>query len=146
MADALEHMSHQDDIACSTSYSFSNMMEINQMKELSGFICAVGITETNLHSYEAGQNRMVTMQAPQYFEHVRSLRANKMTLKDQLKENQLLTGQLLSEDLLIRSQREAQTNLVPYIIQMGANGHQGTKELALSLKDFEFVSRRQLNY
>ena len=64
MADALEYMSHQDDIACSTSYSYGNMMEISQMKELSGLICAVGIAETNLHSYEAGQSRMVTMQAP----------------------------------------------------------------------------------
>lgn len=50
---------------------------------------------------------MVTMQAPQYFEHARTLKANKLTLRDELKENQLLTGNLISEDLLIRSYREA---------------------------------------
>ena len=77
------------------------------MAELSGLICAQGVTETNLHCVEARQDRMVTMQAPQYFEHARNLKANKLTLRDELKENQLLTGNLISEDLLIRSYREA---------------------------------------
>ena len=92
---------------------------------------------------DARQDRMVTMQAPQFFEHSRQLKANKLTLRDQLKENQLLTGHLLSEDLLIRSQREAQTNLVPFILQMGA-GTRGSpaKDLADNLQDFTFSSRR----
>ena len=59
---------------------------------------------------------MLQMQAPYYFEHKRKLRTNKLTLQDQLKESQLASHQLLSEDLLIRSQREAQTNIVPFIL------------------------------
>ncbi len=57
------------------------------MAELSGLICAQGVTETNLHCMDARQDRMVTMQAPQFFEHLRLLKANKMTLRDELKEN-----------------------------------------------------------
>ena len=42
-----------------------------------------------------------------------------MTLRDELKENQILTGNLISEDMLIRSSGEAQKNIVPFILQMG---------------------------
>ena len=87
------------------------------------------------------------MQAPYYFEHKRKLRTNKLTLQDQLKESQLASHQLMSEDLLIRSQREAQTNIVPFILQMGQSVPPGQssmiRQLALALKDeFIFTSRR----
>jgi len=82
MADALEYMSHQDSVTSQLSYSYSNMQEISQMQQLSGHICALGITETNLHCLEARQDRMVTMQAPYYFEHSRTLKVNKLTLRD----------------------------------------------------------------
>ena len=67
MADSLEYMSHQDDVIGKTTYSYSNMQEISQMQELSGLICALGITETNLHCKDARQDRMITMQAPAFF-------------------------------------------------------------------------------
>lgn len=57
------------------------------MNELSGLICALGVTETNLHCQDANQNRMMTMQGPYFFEHNRKLKANKIILRDQLKEN-----------------------------------------------------------
>ena len=41
------------------------------MNELSGLICALGVTETNLHCQDANQNRMMTMQGPYFFEHNR---------------------------------------------------------------------------
>ena len=90
---------------------------------------------------------MLQMQAPYYFEHKRKLRTNKLTLQDQLKESQLASHQLLSEDLLIRSQREAQTNIVPFILQMGQAVPPGQssliRQLALALNDeFIFTSRR----
>ena len=116
LADSLEYFSHQDAVDHQVSYNYANMQELSQMAQLSGLICAQGITETNLHCLEAKQDRMLQMQAPYYFEHKRKLRTNKLTLQDQLKESQLASHQLLSEDLLIRSQREAQTNIVPFIL------------------------------
>ena len=73
------------------------------MAQLSSLICAQGITETNLHCLDARQKSMLTMQAPHIFEHNRQLKTNKLTLQDQLKESQIASNQLLSEDLLIRS-------------------------------------------
>lgn len=61
MADELELMSQQDEVINQVSYSYSNMQEISQMQELSGLICALGITETNLHCKDARQDRMITM-------------------------------------------------------------------------------------
>ena len=87
LADSLEIMSHQDEVNCQVSYSYSNMQEISQMQQLGGLICALGVTETNLHCMEARQERMVTMQAPYYFEHKRQHTANKHTLRDLLKES-----------------------------------------------------------
>lgn len=69
MADALEFMSHQDNVIASVDYNYSNMQEIGQMQNLSGYICASGVAESNLHCLEARQDRMVTMQAPYLFEH-----------------------------------------------------------------------------
>ena len=57
------------------------------MHELGGLICAYGVTETNLHCQDAMQGRMMTMQAPYFFEHNRKLKANKIILRDQMKEN-----------------------------------------------------------
>ena len=56
-----------------------------------------------------------------------------------------MTGNLLSEDLLIRSQREAMSNLVPFILQMGQANH-ASKELAANLQEFTFtMSTKQFN-
>eukprot|EP00353_Schmidingerella_taraikaensis_P007776 CAMPEP_0185575556 /NCGR_PEP_ID=MMETSP0434-20130131/6712_1 /TAXON_ID=626734 ORGANISM="Favella taraikaensis, Strain Fe Narragansett Bay" /NCGR_SAMPLE_ID=MMETSP0434 /ASSEMBLY_ACC=CAM_ASM_000379 /LENGTH=57 /DNA_ID=CAMNT_0028192465 /DNA_START=1897 /DNA_END=2070 /DNA_ORIENTATION=+ len=53
LADGLEFMSHQDEITSQVTYSYANQMEIYQMAELSGLICAQGVAETNLHCLEA---------------------------------------------------------------------------------------------
>ena len=82
MADSLDMMSQQDSVVSQLSYSYANQSEIYQMQELSGLICARGVAETNLHCLDAKQDRMVTMQAPFFFEHQRAMRANKLTLRD----------------------------------------------------------------
>ena len=80
MADALEFMSHQDDVCSQVSYSYANMQEISQMQQLSGHVCGLAVCETNLHCLETRRDRMVTMQAPYFFEHSRTLKVNKLTL------------------------------------------------------------------
>lgn len=82
LADSLDMMSQQDSVVGQLSYSYANQSEIYQMQELSGLICAQGVAETNLHCLDAKQDRMVTMQAPFFFEHQRTMRANKLTLRD----------------------------------------------------------------
>lgn len=53
-----------------------------------------------------------------------------------------MTGNLLSEDLLIRSQREAVSNIVPFILQMG-QANIASKQLAANLQEFIFTSSRR---
>ena len=84
------------------------------------------MTETNLHAAEATRqgnggkhsHSLTTMQKPYYFDHLQQLRTNRLALREYLKESQLVTGELFSEDLLIRSQREAICNIVPFLQQM----------------------------
>ena len=61
---------------------------------------------------------LTTMQKPDYFDHLQQLRTNRLALSECLKESQLVNGELFSEDLLIRSQREALCNIVPFLQQM----------------------------
>ena len=58
------------------------------------------------------------MQKPFFFEHLQKLKSNRLTFRDILKENQLVKGEIFSEDLLIRSQREAQLSIIPFLFQM----------------------------
>ena len=82
--------------------------------------------ETNLHCTEAirqgNSNKyshsLTIMQKPYYFDHLQQLRTNRFALSEYLKESQLVRGELFSEDLLIRSQREALSNIVPFLQQM----------------------------
>ena len=57
LADCLENFSHQDNVIATTEYSYSNMQEIFDMQRLSGYVCALTVSETNLHCADA--NRQV---------------------------------------------------------------------------------------
>ena len=121
LADCLENYSHQDDVISSTEYSYSNMQEIYDAQRLSGLICASSVSETNIHCADANRqvggsiSAFTSMQKPYYFEHKTQLKVNKLSLRDTLKESQLVKGELFSEDLLIRSMRDSQLNIVPYL-------------------------------
>lgn len=122
LADCLDNFSHQDDVTSSTTFHHANMQELYDLERLSGLICGQSVTETNLHcaklSRQGAKPGMMTMQKPQYFEHIQNIRLNKQILRECAKEGQLVAGELLSEDLLIRSQQEAIKNTVPYLTQM----------------------------
>ena len=61
-------------------------------------------------------------------------------LRDLLKESQLEKGDLISEDLLIRSQRESMKNMVPFLLRVGREMGGGVRDLCLSLEEqFRFV-------
>jgi hypothetical protein len=55
------------------------------------------------------------MAKPQYYDFIRKLKDSKNSLREFSKENQLLSGHLLSEDLLIRSSKEIQKNILPFL-------------------------------
>ena len=124
MAQCLENYSQQDEVLSQLEYSYSSQQEIFDLKRLNGVICGLSITETNLHCLDANrqkgsnQNAFSSMQKPYFFEHLQKLRTNRLSFRDVLKENQLVAGEIFSEDLLIRSQREAQASIVPFLFQM----------------------------
>ena len=121
VADCLEIYSDCDNVQSQLTYSYNHHQYVYEIEEVNALVCALGITETNMHVLSknpADKKRMYTMQKPQYFEHIQNLRLNKQILRECAKESQLVAGELLSEDLLIRSQQEAIKNIVPYLNQM----------------------------
>lgn len=56
------------------------------------------------------------MQQPYWFEHLRTVRANKQNLQDAVKEGQIYEQSTFSEDLLIRSQRDSMANVIPFLL------------------------------
>ena len=60
------------------------------------------------------------MQVPEWFESNKTRRLNVGLLRDVTKEEPLARGeQPISEDLLLRSLRETQMNMLPYLTMMG---------------------------
>ena len=65
------------------------------------------------------------------------MKANKLRLRDILKESQLESGDLVSEDMLIRSQRDSQCNIVPFLQNMNKNDQSALSLFAQSLDEFK---------
>jgi hypothetical protein len=122
LADCLETFSHQDGVGAKIDYSFAMQQEIYEFERLSSLVCAKAVTETNLHCKEAvkQKNAMFQMQQPYYFEHLRTYKANKQHLQDAVKEKQLYDQVMFSEDLLIRSQRDSMSNIIPFLMEPNA--------------------------
>lgn len=55
------------------------------------------------------------MAKPQFYDYIRKVRENKLALREFSKENQIAKGVFLSEDLLIRSSKEIQKNILPFL-------------------------------
>lgn len=70
------------------------------------------------------------MEKPQFYEHIKSMRENKNLLKQVSKDNQIFKNQFISEDLLIRSHKEIQRNVLPFMKQMNHPAIAEIKELA----------------
>jgi hypothetical protein len=70
----------------------------------------MAITECNLHVGTPGRS-MYGMAKPQYFEYVRKVREGKLALRDYAKDMQ----HMVSEDLLIRSNKEILKNILPFL-------------------------------
>ena len=79
----------------------------------------MAITEFNLHGYDIMpstsskyQNKknpaLIQMQVPQYYEHIRNLKQNKCTIKDETKDRQVFENDVFSQDLLISSYNQVQ--------------------------------------
>lgn len=60
-------------------------------------------------------SRMLAMGKPQYYDLVRKQKENKTMLRDFAKENQILSGHFISEDLLIRSNKEIVKSILPFL-------------------------------
>jgi hypothetical protein len=78
----------------------------------------MAITECNLHVGAPQSGRGfggATMAKPQYYDYVRKVKENKGALRDFAKENQIATGKFISEDLLIRSNKEIMKNILPFL-------------------------------
>ena len=74
----------------------------------------MAITECNLH-VGAPPRSMHQVAKPQFYEFIRKNKENKVALKDFSKNNQIFSGVFISEDLLIRSYKEIQQNILPFL-------------------------------
>jgi hypothetical protein len=75
----------------------------------------MAITECNLHVGAPQSRHMHGMAKPQYYEFIRKMKENKLLLREFAKDNQIINGRFVSEDLLIRSNKEIQKNILPFI-------------------------------
>ncbi len=74
----------------------------------------MAITECNLHVGAPGRS-MYGMAKPQYYEYVRKVKENRVTIREYAKDMQIQSGRFLSEDLLIRSNKEILKNILPFL-------------------------------
>ena len=75
----------------------------------------MAVTECNLHVGAPQSKHMHGMSKPQFYDFTRKLKENKLLLRDYAKNNQLASGHFISEDLLIRSNKEIQKNIMPFL-------------------------------
>lgn len=75
----------------------------------------MAVTECNMHSGAPQSKHMHGMSKPQFYDFTRKLKENKVALREYAKDNQLASGCFISEDLLIRSNREIQKNIMPFL-------------------------------
>lgn len=76
----------------------------------------MAITEFNLNGYEPAKkkNTLLKMQVPQHFDCVRNVNSNRSTIRDQLIEFD--AEKVFSEDLLIRSTKTSQREIIPFLL------------------------------
>ncbi len=68
-----------------------------------------------MHSGAPQSKHIHGMSKPQFYDFTRKLKENKVALREYAKDNQLASGCFISEDLLIRSNREIQKNIMPFL-------------------------------
>lgn len=77
------------------------------MEDLNAVIDSMAITEFNIHGGDLSEKKQTyQIQVPQYYAHVRELKQNKLKLRETAKDMQIMKNILISEDLLIRSNKE----------------------------------------
>ena len=98
-------------------YQYGNQQYLYEIENLNSLVSSMAITECNWHGADKKDKKaqMVQMEVPQFYELMRNLRVTKATIKDQVKEKQIFENKLFSEDLLIRSSRENQRNVLPFM-------------------------------
>ncbi len=74
---------------------------------------------------------MHAMAKPQFYEFIRKHRENRLLLRDYAKTDQLASGRFISEDLLIRSNREIHMNILPFLKHILAPADHPVNELAI---------------
>ena len=91
--------------------------ETSQLQSLNSLIKSMAITEFNLHGYEPAKkkNTLLKMQVPQHFDCVRTVNSNRTTIKDQLIGFDS-AQKVFSEDLLIRSTKTSQREIIPFLL------------------------------
>jgi hypothetical protein len=105
----------------------------------------MAITEFNVHGgdvkphqYQNKNKSFNPMQKPFFYEFIRELKSNKQLIKEFSKDNQIMKKKCISEDLLIRSLREIQKNVLPYLHQMNFTDFKEISHLS------SFKTRRQM--
>lgn len=116
----------------SLTFAFDNKQYLDEMEGLTTLNNAMAITgkktrviisiEFNLHGGERldhhNKNQMYTMQKPQFYEFNREVKQNRSLLREQTKDIQMIQNKLISEDLMIRSFKEIQKNILPFIAHL----------------------------
>lgn len=75
----------------------------------------MAVTECNMHVTAPQSRHMHNMAKPQYYDYLRKVKENKRQLREYAKDNQLASGHFISEDLLIRSNKEINKNIMPFL-------------------------------
>ena len=83
------------------------------MQEQNALLNSIAITECNLHV--GAPRSMYGMVKPQYYEYVRKVKENRAAIREYAKDMQINSGRFISEDLLIRSNKEILKNMLPFL-------------------------------
>ena len=123
VADCFEVYSCLDGHLSTIEYQYGHMLYLDQIHELNSLVESMAITEYNMHGGDENKDpkynkRMIQMQVPQWFTHLKERKTTRATIREQTKDKQIFENVLFSEDMLIRSMRENQKNVIPYISLM----------------------------
>eukprot|EP00347_Sterkiella_histriomuscorum_P005182 403357582 len=118
LANCFDIFSLTDYLENSIQYSFDSQLQVLEFQQHNALFRAKATTECNFHVVNPKTQQLFPMQKPQYYDFVKNYKENKSQMNYVAKEEQILSQKFVSEDLLIRSNKECVKNIFPYLKQM----------------------------
>ncbi|CDW87611.1 cell cycle checkpoint protein rad17-like [Stylonychia lemnae] len=130
IANALDIFSLTDNLETRVPFNYDTHAQIKEFEEQNAILKSMSITECNLHVGGPKNSHLYQMQKPQFYDFTKNLRENRYQIRSMSKDQQILNNKLVSEDLLLRSQKEIVRNILPYMKQMNHPAINDVKEIA----------------